>query len=193
MQDDPRKYANREKAGFLTTGGFFGGEKGVQQFVKDGKFDIADEKVFASRQRLRDAALLLGLVALLAGGSYGLVRLGLLELSGFPGVAGSDLVGQAPAAPAEGVTEGVESAAEAVSEAVRKAPPLRVEFPQVSREAWYAVAITGVPLGTVLLVAAFRDKFTWSLAQLGRAVQRNTLRAAVLAAAAAIGNYLLTQ
>lgn len=158
----------------------------MQQFVKDGKFEMADEKVTARRQRLRDTAFVFGLAALLASGSYGLVQLGLLEFEGFPGVAGNDLFGQAPP------MEGVEGAAEGVAEAVRKAP-LTVQWPQVSQEAWYAFALTGIPLGTVLLAAAFRDKFTWSLQQVGRSVQRNTLRAAVLAAAAAMGYRLLTQ
>ena len=71
VQDDLRKYANKEDAGFLSgaTGGFAGGEQGVKMFVDKGNLSLAESDVVAKRQLTKD---LISVTTILTLGSLAL-------------------------------------------------------------------------------------------------------------------------
>lgn len=71
MQDDARIYPSKEDAGPLpgATGGFAGGERGLQHFIQTQSLEPAPPEVVNERQTRRDAIATVG-VAAVAGASY---------------------------------------------------------------------------------------------------------------------------
>jgi hypothetical protein len=179
-QDDARKYPSKDSvAGFLNTGGFAGGEAGIQQFLRDGKVTLADEATVARRHRTKDVALLVGLIALLAAVGYGLQWVGLVDFGAVD-----------PGAAVESVAEG--RPAEAVAAA---APALRLAPPSLALTPAHkaALAAIGIPAGSVLLVKAAHDGVGATARSIGRATKRTAAKVLVLVAAGAAGCFLVLQ
>lgn len=118
LQDDPKKYPNKESAGLLTgaTGGFAGGELGVKQFVDKASLDIAPPEVARKRLLPKDIAAVSALIAIVAASNYGFQRLQAGE-DAAPLPTLEDLAA-APAAVssgAQGLAQGTANAAAAVA------------------------------------------------------------------------------
>jgi hypothetical protein len=161
------------------TGGFFGGEAGVRQFVAQGKFNMADSATVRKRQTTKDISLLLGLVVLVAVGAYGLEQLGLVDFSIHGGA--SDMAGDL-----------LESTNPTVA-MPPAAAPVKIQPPAVSPEALKALMLVS---GTVAGVTALFTVKEGTSALFWRAVKgakRNTARVALLAAAGAVGFWLVQQ
>lgn len=71
IKDDVRMYPSKEDAGPLTgsTGGFAGGERGLQHFIRTQSLEPAPEELVNERQGRKDALAVVG-VAASAGASY---------------------------------------------------------------------------------------------------------------------------
>jgi hypothetical protein len=188
FQDDPRKYPSKEDAGFMTgaTGGFFGGEVGVQQFVKQGKFNMADATTVKKRQTIKDVSLVVGLVVVAVAGAYGLQQLGLVDfdLQAATGNTAGDLLG---------ATAGL-SGVDVPSSAVRTtAPPVRIALPAVSPDTLKLLLLGGGTVGGGMAVGAITKGTAKALGGAVKSAKRNTARLAVLAAAGLVGYWLLQQ
>ena len=174
MQDDSRKYPGKEAAGPMAgaTGGFRGGELGVQQFTAGGSLNLADPAEVRQRQQTKDVLLLVGLAVLGAASFAGLQYLGLVAL---PEAAGVDVV----AATAEGAAA-----------APRAAPQL--QLPAVSKEVLVGGAAAAGLAGAVAAVGAAKEGAAEAAAGLAQGAQQNAARLVVLGGAGGVA-YLLLQ
>lgn len=173
LQDDARKYPAKESAAFLPgmTGGFQGGELGVQQFTAQGNLSLADEDIVRKRHVVKDVALVVGVTALIAVASYGLQQAGFVDFSA--------------------LTSGG-TAAELSGAAVGGAP-VRVATPMgaLSPVQTTALAAVGITTGSVLLLVAVRDGVVSIATSAGDSVKKNGARLVVLAVASAVAYELL--
>jgi hypothetical protein len=173
VQDDSRKYPSKESAAFLPgmTGGFQGGELGIQQFTAYGSLNLADEDIVRKRHVNKDVALVVGVAALITAAGYGLQQAGVVDFSVLAsGGTATELSGTA-----------VDSV------------PVHVTMPMVALTTTQqtALAAAGITTGSVLLFVAMRDAAVSFVTSVGGSVAKNGARVAVLVVAGAVARELL--